>query len=491
VGYSHAPVQTDAQGNATIPVMDLKYFHTQADYVFSITHPIDNARVASSRVAATQSRVVSVEMPGTPSKPEQPSAAALTNEVRLTWTEPWNGGAYIDYYKVWISLNADGPFELVSGGSCAGNIAPELRTCVVTGLTAGVTYYFAIIAHNVVGYSDRSLSIAATPLAAIGTLSQSPTPTVTGVAEVGKALTAVAGSWDQGVELGYQWLRNSSPIQGAVRSTYSLTPQDAGAAISVEVTGRKTGFTSATRTSLRTEVSWPAAVNLVAISGDAAPGQLLRVQKSELLASEAVNYEWQRDGQAISGATQSYYEVGPDDVGSVLSVKLVSAVLASLPVASVTDTIAVVASTQVLDPNRNVKQLSSFSPIAASSQSQTVSPVATSSPAVAGKAKGWFVQKNLATFKNGSKALTAIQRASIKALVEDYDSADKFICTGIRRDGGSRAENLMVRMRAKAACDYAKQLNPELSTWYQSKATKAPSYVGRVLLVARGSKESE
>jgi hypothetical protein len=76
-------------------------------------------------------------------------------------------------------------------------------------------------------------------------------------------------------------------------------------------------------------------------------------------------------------------------------------------------------------------------------------------------------------------------------MVDENPTADKFICTGIRREGGTRAENIMIRLRAKAACDYAKELNPELSTWYQSKVTKADSYVGRVLLIARGIVESE
>ena len=61
----------------------------------------------------------------------------------------------------------------------------------------------------------------------------------------------------------------------------------------------------------------------------------------------------------------------------------------------------------------------------------------------------------------------------------------------IRRTGRTRAENITVRLRAKAACEYAKELNPELSTWYQSKVTKASSYVGRVLLAAKGVKEPE
>ena len=486
VGYSHVGLQTDAQGNAVIPVLDRSYFLNQPDYVFSITHPIDNARVATSRTALTQSAVVLVEMPGTPSKPEQPDATPLTNEVKLEWEEPWNGGAFIDYYKVWISLNADGPFNLVSNGSCAGNIAPELRECVVSGLTPGVTYYFAIIAHNVVGYSDRSLSIAATPLAAIGTMTASPVPSVSGVAEVGKAFSAVTGAWDQGVELSYQWLRNSSPIQGAFSRTYFLTPRDAGAQISVEVTGRKTGFTSITRRSAETGVAWPEQVQLVAITGEAAPGEILRVQTSELIADESVSYQWQRDGQPISGATTDFFEVSGADVGASITVKVEASTIAGLPVAAVTDTIEVFSQGSEEAP-RVQRQLTTFT----TTESPSISPEATQSPTASPAVKRWFEQKIIRVFARNATTLTNAQRAVIKNMVEEHDSADKFICTGVRREGGARAENIMFRLRAKAACEYAKELNPELSTWYQSKVTKAPSYVGRVLLVAKGVKEPE
>ena len=45
--------------------------------------------------------------------------------------------------------------------------------------------------------------------------------------------------------------------------------------------------------------------------------------------------------------------------------------------------------------------------------------------------------------------------------------------------------NLVVRKRVREACYYVKELNPKLSTWYQSKTTKARTYNGRVLLVLR------
>ena len=485
-GYAHSEPITNAQGQVEIALI-APALVADSSYAWNVTHPLDAARVANVVFTLTQSATVRVEMPGTPSQPEQPDATPLTNEVRLAWDEPWNGGAFIDYYKVWISLNADGPFTLVDSGSCAGNIAPELRECVVTGLTAGVTYYFAIIAHNVVGYSDRSLSIAATPLAPVSIMTKSPTPSVSGVAEVGRALTAITGTWDAGVELSYQWLRDSAPIQGAVRSTYLVAPRDAGTQISVEITGRKTGFTSITRTSAAVAPTWPTAVQLVAINGNAAPGQLLTVETSELIANESLSFQWQRDGEAISGADQPYYEVSGQDVGSALTVKVVASVLSTLPLGAVTDTLEVAGTVTAAEELRPARQLSTFSPTV----SPSISPEATQSPTASPAVGRWFEQKTIRVFARNATTLTAAQKAVIKNMVEEHDSADKFICTGIRREGGTRAENIMVRLRAKAACEYAKELNPELSTWYQSKATKASSYVGRVLLVAKGVKEPE
>jgi hypothetical protein len=51
--------------------------------------------------------------------------------------------------------------------------------------------------------------------------------------------------------------------------------------------------------------------------------------------------------------------------------------------------------------------------------------------------------------------------------------------------------NIMVRKRAKAACEYAKQLNPSLSTWYQNKPTQARSYAGKVLLTVKSPDVSQ
>ena len=105
-------------------------------------------------------------------------------------------------------------------------------------------------------------------------------------------------------------------------------------------------------------------------------------------------------------------------------------------------------------------------------------------PAHAG-AKYVPTQKTLTDAVGRAILLSDIQKAEIEKVVKDNPNAEKFICTGIRLVGTSDRMNLVVRKRAKEACDYAKELNPNLSTWYQSKTTKARSYNGRVLLVLK------
>jgi hypothetical protein len=94
-------------------------------------------------------------------------------------------------------------------------------------------------------------------------------------------------------------------------------------------------------------------------------------------------------------------------------------------------------------------------------------------------------QKTLSPFQSSSTALTAKQKTEIRDTLNSSPSAEKFICTGIRFETAPMSENIVVRKRAKAACDYAKTLNPALSTFFQNKPTKARSYAGKVLLTIK------
>jgi hypothetical protein len=81
-------------------------------------------------------------------------------------------------------------------------------------------------------------------------------PTVSGAPQVGSRLTASAGSWSPGgIAFGYRWLRDGRAIPGATSASYRLQPADAGARISVRVTGTKLAYNSASRTSTAVRVA--------------------------------------------------------------------------------------------------------------------------------------------------------------------------------------------------------------------------------------------
>ena len=108
-------------------------------------------------------------------------------------------------------------------------------------------------------------------------------------------------------------------------------------------------------------------------------------------------------------------------------------------------------------------------------------------PAQSAGAKYSVYQKTLATFSSSATTLTTQQKSQVKATVDANPTAEKFICTGIRYYDQPMSVNITVRKRAKAACEYAKQLNPFLSTWFQNKPTQARSYAGKVLLTVKSS----
>ena len=83
--------------------------------------------------------------------------------------------------------------------------------------------------------------------------SAAPVPSITGVTVVGNKLTANA-AFSPSAEYAYQWVRESTNIQGAVAPTYTLATADIGARISVNVTGSKTGYITTTRGSDYTSI---------------------------------------------------------------------------------------------------------------------------------------------------------------------------------------------------------------------------------------------
>jgi hypothetical protein len=113
----------------------------------------------------------------------------------------------------------------------------------------------------------------------------------------------------------------------------------------------------------------------------------------------------------------------------------------------------------------------------------------------------WFQNINLGAFSATSLGTSARDKVSNLVnhrYLEDgiwtqrNSDVTKFICTGIYREGANAAEKLAARKKAKLACDTAAKLdtdaNSQVSFFYQTKPTKAASYVGKVLVTVKGIK---
>jgi hypothetical protein len=87
----------------------------------------------------------------------------------------------------------------------------------------------------------------------LATLSKTPVPTIQGNNTAGSKLTALAGTWDAGVTLNYQWFRQGTQV--GTGSTYKTTTKDKGKKISVKVTSTKNGYASVVKISATKTIS--------------------------------------------------------------------------------------------------------------------------------------------------------------------------------------------------------------------------------------------
>lgn len=152
-------------------------------------------------------------------------------------------------------------------------------------------------------------------------------PALSGTAEVGETLTVTNGTWTgtPTPALSRKWLADGAEIVGATGLAYVLTAAEAGAKISVEVTGASVAG-SVVQASNETAVVTMKPVNdaLPVISGTATDGEVLAATDGEWSAFPAPTYAyaWQRDGAPIGAATAATYTLITGDVGAVITVKV-------------------------------------------------------------------------------------------------------------------------------------------------------------------------
>ena len=161
-----------------------------------------------------------------------------------------------------------------------------------------------------------------------GTLTITPTPTVSGTFKVGQLLTANPGTWDSGVSLTYQWLRDGVAMSGETGTSLRLSASDFGKNISFTVNGTKTGYVTVSKESSKAAVSAGSLTSTTPkITGTAKTGSVLKATTSAWTKGAKITYQWLANGVAIKGATSSSLKLASSHKGKKISVKVTQSAL--------------------------------------------------------------------------------------------------------------------------------------------------------------------
>lgn len=150
-------------------------------------------------------------------------------------------------------------------------------------------------------------------------------PTTSGVAQVGRTLTASAGAWSAGTALEYQWYAGDEPINGATRSTLVLTTAQLNLPIFVQVWGRTGPRSYEGKESDWTDeviASFTLTTAAPTISGALASGSTVTAKPGAWTAGTTFSYQWYANGRAVTGATAATFTIGTAQRGAALSVKV-------------------------------------------------------------------------------------------------------------------------------------------------------------------------
>lgn len=196
-------------------------------------------------------------------------------------------------------------------------------TYTVVGADAGKRISVTVTA-SAPGYLQAAATSPQTGAVAYAVFTDTPVPTVGGIARVGRTLTASAGTWEPSAKLTYQWSRDGAAISGATSDQYVLTAADKGRVIRVAVKGWLPGYVAVTKTSAATTpvASGYFAAPSPTVSGVAAVGKKLTAQTGTWTPTAGFSYQWRRDGVAITGATGANYWPSASDLGRSVSVSV-------------------------------------------------------------------------------------------------------------------------------------------------------------------------
>jgi len=231
----------------------------------------------------------------------------------------WDAGTELTY--AWYADN------ILVEGETGAEYAPA-ASALGTAISVAVT-------GTKLGYITVTETSALTEAVAIGTLTLTPVPVISGTPQVGVPLTVDAGTWDAGTTLAYRWDVGGAEVGGAAASAFSLmaaeapatsytpTADDLGKTIVVTVTGTKDGYSEVAQSSATTALV--ALGNLSStpvptISGTPRVGATLTAVPGDWDEGTSFAYQWSVDGVEIAGATMSGYAPAASRLGGIVTV---------------------------------------------------------------------------------------------------------------------------------------------------------------------------
>lgn len=261
------------------------YTTVEADIGATIT-----SRVSIGPTSAVSSNNIVVTSPVNLVQPTI-SGNAIVGYTLTTTNGTWQNPVSFTYE--WLR---DGSPIAGATASTYSTVAADIGTTITSRVTTG----------GASAVSSNSIAVTA-PVNLVQ-------PVVAGNTAVGSLLTTTNGTWDGLTSFTYEWLRDGTPIGGAVSDVYTTVAADAGTTITSRVTNLGVQAVSSN------SIAVPLPVNTVApvIAGDITIGSTLTTDDGTWDDAGPFTYEWLRDDTPIPGETANSYLTTNDDSAAVM-----------------------------------------------------------------------------------------------------------------------------------------------------------------------------
>jgi len=206
------------------------------------------------------------------------------------------------------------------------------KTRTLTSSDAGRAISFRVTKKSTV--TGTTIKTSAATAKVLRPITAAPAPVISGAATVGARLSATTGAWTGSPARTYQWFRNGVAISGAKSSTHTVVAGDIGTALTLTVTGTRSGYVTKSVSSKTVQVRaegviWAAPP---VITGTVRAGETVRaVASASYPSSAATSVQWYRNGDPIDGAIGTTFALKNRDIGDLISVA-VTYVADGLPV---------------------------------------------------------------------------------------------------------------------------------------------------------------